>query len=69
MSANPPKTEDYFKGIHGNLTKLTWKHAVNNKALLNTTLASSEYDFNITRLFFNVIIKAKGCKILLKKKP
>lgn len=30
--------EEFFPQIEGNLTKITWAHAVNSKKLLNQTL-------------------------------
>lgn len=42
MSTNPPSIEEFFKEkVRANLTTITWKHAVNNKALLNSSLASN----------------------------
>lgn len=34
--------EDFFPDIQQNLTKITWAHAVNNQAYLNTTLENGK---------------------------
>jgi hypothetical protein len=35
---------DFFPDIHGNLTKITWAHAVNNKTYLASALSSKISD-------------------------
>lgn len=37
-------TADFFQEINGNLTKITWAHAVNNRSLLAEVLSSKATD-------------------------
>lgn len=44
-SRAPPNTIDFFPNIKGNLTSVTWAHAVNDKGYLDEVLKGMNYHY------------------------